>query len=338
MAERFIEIQVPAGRAAELRDLVARHEAVESWQEPGEDVKVFKLFVPAEQVESVLDPVQAAFGGSEEFRAVVLSVEATLPKRAVAEAGEGDVSAPEPAASQAPERVSREELYEDVSGYARITRVYLCMVVLSTIVAVIGISRNSPAILIGAMVIAPLLGPNVALSLATTLGDAGLARRAIRATASGLLLAVLVALLAGLVVPLEAASAEVVSRTEIGLGDLILALAAGAAGALAFTSGVSSTLVGVMVAVALLPPLVVFAMLLTGGHGHQSVGALLLLISNIVCINLAGVATFLVQGVSPRTWWETERSKRMSRRALGVWVALLVVLAGLICLSRFSGS
>ena len=91
------------------------------------------------------------------------------------------------------ERISREELYEDLSGYARITRIHLYMVVLSTIVAATGIARDSPTILIGAMVIAPLLGPNVALALATTLGDTGLARRAIRTTALGLGLAILVA-------------------------------------------------------------------------------------------------------------------------------------------------
>lgn len=336
MADRFLEILIPSEKAPQLREFIARHEAVESWRDPADGMAAFKLLVPAERVESVLDPLRSAFAGTEGFQVVVLAVEASLPKKEAPEEAGSEVSGAEEETTTVPQRVSREELYEDLSGFARVTRVYAYMVVLSTIVAAIGVARSNAAILIGAMVIAPLLGPNVALALATTLGDAALARRAVRATAVGLLLAIVVAFLAGFVVRIDPASPEVVARTEIGIGDLVLALAAGMAGALAFTSGVPATLVGVMVAVALLPPLVVFAMLLSAGHASQSLGALLLLISNIVCINLAGVATFLLQGVSPRTWWETQRSKRMSRRALVVWALLLVALVALVCLSRLS--
>jgi uncharacterized hydrophobic protein (TIGR00341 family) len=336
MAERFIEILVPAERAAELHELIARDETVQSWHEPADLMSAFKLLVPAERVEAVLDPLQAAFAGDEGFRVVVLPVEAALPKRAEPEAAEPEAAPTQAETPTPPERISREELYEDLSGYARTTRVFLCTVVLSTIVAAIGVARNNPAIVIGAMVIAPLLGPNAALALATTLGDAGLAWRALKANGIGLLVALVVAVLAGLLLTISPDATEIASRTQIGPGDLVLALAAGIAGTLAFTSGVPSALVGVMVAVALLPPLVVFGMLLASGHLGPALGALLLLVCNIVCINLAGVATFLVQGVQPRRWWEAERSKRMARRALAIWVVLLFVVAVLILLSQLT--
>jgi uncharacterized hydrophobic protein (TIGR00341 family) len=158
----------------------------------------------------------------------------------------------------------------------------------------------------------------------------------LKTNAIGLLLATVVAFLAGLVLDVDVAAAEIASRTEIGLGDLVLALAAGVAGALAFTTGVPSALVGVMVAVALLPPLVVFGMLLAAAQPMQALNALMLVACNLVGINLAGVATFLVQGVSPRTWWEAERSKKIARRALAIWIILLITLAALVLLSRVS--
>jgi uncharacterized hydrophobic protein (TIGR00341 family) len=210
------------------------------------------------------------------------------------------------------------------------------MVSLSAIVAAVGLARDNTAAIIGAMVIAPLLGPNMGLALATTLGDPTLATRALRTNLTGILVAAVVAFACGLLLSVDPASPEIASRTVVGPTDLIVALAAGTAGALAFTTGVAASLVGVMVAVALLPPLVVGAMLLATGHVGESLGALLLLLTNVISVNLAGVGTFLLQGVSPRTWWDAERSKRMTRRALAVWITLLAVVVVLIFLSNLS--
>ena len=182
---------------------------------------------------------------------------------------------------------------------------------------------------------APLLGPNMALSLDTPLGDTKLASQALRTTVIGILLAAVVALACGFLLSIDPKSTEIASRTFVGPTDLVVALAAGIAGALAFSSGVAASLVGVMAAVALLPPLVVCSMLLAAGYTGESLGALLLL-CNVISINLAGVGTFLLQAVSPRHWWDADRSKRMSRRALAVWITLLVIVTVLISLSNLS--
>jgi uncharacterized membrane protein len=117
-------------------------------------------------------------------------------------------------------------------------------------------------------------------------------------------------------------------------GYIAVALASGCAGALAFTTGVSAALVGVMVAVALLPPLVTFGLLLGGGEPELAMGALSLFMVNLICVNLAGVTTFLVQGIHPATWWEKNRAAKATRIAIGLWVALLAALVGLILLLR----
>ncbi|MGC1951284.1 MAG: DUF389 domain-containing protein, partial [Gammaproteobacteria bacterium] len=110
--------------------------------------------------------------------------------------------------------------------------------------------------------------------------------------------------------------------------------ASGCAGALAFTTGVSATLIGVMVAVALLPPLVTFGLLLGGGHSALAMGALSLFLMNLICVNLAGVMTFLVQGIRPAIWWEKDRAVKATRLAILLWVALLAALGGMILLLR----
>ena len=336
VADRLIQIVVPVDRAEQTRELIRRAEAVESWYDSSDAVHLFAVQVPAEQAEAVLDPIQAALSSVDGFRAFVLPIEAALPRP---QESEEQTPASEQTAAQAgrsSSRISREELHADLSGHACITRVFLAMVVLSAIVAAVGLSRNNAAIVIGAMVMAPLLGPNMALSLATTLGDTKLASRALRTTVAGILLAAAVAFACGLLLPFDLTSTEIVSRTYVGPTDLVVALAAGIAGALAFTTGIPASLVGVMVAVALLPPLVVCSMLLAKGHTGESLGALLLLLCNVISINLAGVGTFLFQGVTPRRWWDAERSRRLSRRALAAWIILLLITGALIVLSNLS--
>lgn len=116
----------------------------------------------------------------------------------------------------------------------------------------------------------------------------------------------------------------------VNLEHIVIALAAGSAGVLAFTRGVPATIVGVMVAVALLPPLVDVGLLLGAGYMQLAVGAAILTVTNLICINLAGVLTFLVQGVRPRSWWEEKKAKKATRIAIAVWLALLVIFAVII--------
>jgi uncharacterized membrane protein len=124
-------------------------------------------------------------------------------------------------------------------------------------------------------------------------------------------------------VAFDPSTPEIASRTQVGFADVVLALASGVAGTLALTTGLPSSLIGVMVAVALLPPLASFGLLIAGGHFRAAGGALLLLVVNVVCVNLAGVLTFLVQGVRPRRGWVAERAARGARIAVALWLAAL---------------
>jgi uncharacterized membrane protein len=119
-------------------------------------------------------------------------------------------------------------------------------------------------------------------------------------------------------------------RTEPGFGDIIVSLASGTVGALSFTTGTLTSLAGVMVAVSLLPPLVAAGMLFGAGHIHLMGAAMLLFVINIICVNLAGVTTFLIQKISPRTQWETYKAKFLTSFAVFVWLLLLFFAIGLL--------
>jgi uncharacterized hydrophobic protein (TIGR00341 family) len=332
MALRLIEMVLREKDGAEVRELLKELTVLEHRQIRLPDGEVLvRILLDAEKSEAVLDLLEKQYAGVEGNRVVILPVEATLPRAEP----EPDTTPEQPLPEEkSPERISREELYEDIKDAARCTRVYLVMGVLSTIVAAIGLYYNSVAIIIGAMVIAPLLGPNMALALGTTLGDLSLLRRALLTALAGIATTMVLSLIIGLLLQVNPASSEVASRNGVGFGDIVVALASGSAGALAFTTGVSATLIGVMVAVALLPPLVTFGLLMGGGHTELSMGALSLFLVNLICVNLAGVITFLIQGIRPPTWWEKDRASKATRIAIVLWVALLAVLVSMILMWR----
>ena len=288
------------------------------------------ILLPVEETEGFLDACEDRFGNLEGFRLILLPVDASLP--AVEKETE---KPPEPEAKTVGifRRISRQELYEKVLQGSELTPLYLLLAVLSAVVAAIGLLRGDVAIIIGAMVIAPFLGPNVALALATTLADTKLATRAALANAVGILIVMAISVAIGGVFGASPTLPQVASRTQVGLGDIILAVAVGTAGVLSMTAGVAAVLVGVMIAVALLPPMVAFGMLLGAGHTAAALGALSLLLVYVIGINLAGVTTFLVQGIRPATWWEAQKARRATWTAITLWAAFLVAFAIVIYLS-----
>ncbi|EKE01584.1 MAG: hypothetical protein ACD_21C00095G0005 [uncultured bacterium] len=333
MALRLIEVVLPEKDGVEVRDLLKEYKVLEFRQVQllGGEV-LMRILLDAEQSEPVLDLLGKRHIGREGNRIVVMSVEATLP-RVELESKPTVASEQPPPEEKTPGRVGREELYEDIKSVAQCSRVYIAMIVLSTILAAIGLQRDSATIIIGAMVIAPLLGPSMALALGTTLGDLSLLWQALRTSLIGILLAMFLSLMIGTLMHVEPTLSEVVLRTRVEWGDIVLALAAGSAGALAFTSGsVSGALIGVMVAVALLPPLVTFGLLLSGGYPLMAMGALVLFLVNLNCVNLAGVVTFLAQGIRPANWWEKGLAAKATRIAVTILLVSLILLTGLILL------
>jgi uncharacterized hydrophobic protein (TIGR00341 family) len=261
-------------------------------------------------------------------------VEATLPQPEVEEEEETPTEETEDETEDVSVgRIGRAELYEYARDATDVSGAFYALVGLSTVVAAGGMLRDQTAVVIGAMMIAPLIGPNLSLALATTLGDLPLLSRALQANVLGGGLALLGALGMGWVLPVDPATGEMATRTIIGLPDVALAAAAGAAGVLSITRDQATGLVGVMVAVALLPPVVALGLLGGGGHFQAALQAGLLTVTNIVALNLAAVCTFLVLGVRPRDWHDLEQARTSVRIALALWGGALAILLVLLWLS-----
>lgn len=337
MTTRLMQIYLPEGADPEWDGLLEGVDVLSRWRdESGDERSVVHLLLPADQTEAVMDRLEDAYGEDDGFNVVLVAVEASLPRPKKDE--EVEESETEKSGDGVTGRISREELYTDVLESLGAMRNFIVLVSLSAIVAAVGLMKNDVAVVVGAMVIAPLLGPNVAMSLASTLGDRDLLIRALKTNVVGLLLALGVSVAFGLIFDIDPTVEAIARRTVFGPIDLLLALAAGSAGTFAFTSGLAGAVIGVMVAVALVPPLVAGGMLLGAGHFSAALGAFLLTTANMASINLAGVATFLLQGVGPRTWWEEKKAKTMTRRAVIAWVILIALLVGAFILRKMLGA
>jgi len=282
----------------------------------GEDgMQQMRLLVADDKLQLLLDALQNVLGAQPTARILVLAVEASLPKQDEEKRKQEDSAT-----------AAREALYDGAKKGAHLDFNFILLIILSTLVAAIGLIEDNVAVVIGAMVIAPLLAPNLALSVGTALGDIPLVRKSAQTLLVGILLAVALSAGLGIFWPSEQISNELMSRTEAGLDSVALALASGAAAALSLTTGLSSVLVGVMVAVALLPPAATLGLMLGYGSTDLAIGAGLLLAINIVCVNLASKIVFFAKNIRPRTWLEKEKAKgAMATYILG-WIVTLVIL------------
>ena len=315
---KFVEIIADAESIETIKAVAEKVKAVDIRRgSVGDDgMRDTRLLIRDENLQEALDTLQTIMGAQPTARITVMNVEVALPKPLE------DEKKPK----KDPAVTARETLYAEVEKGARLDSNYLLLVFLSTVVAAIGLITNSVAVVIGAMVIAPLLGPNLALSLGTALGDSSLMKKSVLSLLAGILLALALSIVAGFIWPKNLESHELLSRTHADPAAIALALASGAAGTLSLTTGLSGALVGVMVAVALLPPTVTAGLMLGSGNSAAAGGALLLLAVNIVCVNLAGKIVFLIKGIQPRTWFEKELAKKALISYIVGWIVTLGIL------------
>ncbi|MDY6875367.1 MAG: DUF389 domain-containing protein [Chloroflexota bacterium] len=218
------------------------------------------------------------------------------------------------------------EVYRNVRHGARPRVDFFVMSGLAAAIAALGLLLNSPAVIIGAMLVAPLMQAVIGLGLGVVQGDLHLLRLAVSATLRGALLAIAVGLLMGLAVPDGSPTAEMLNRTHPTLLDLGVALVSGAAGAYALCrKGVSAALPGVAIAAALMPPLATVGLGLTMGSGSIAGGALALFLTNLIAISAAGGLIFLWLGFRPEP--DKQNHRRVFRSGVLGMVALLVLVS-----------
>lgn len=177
---------------------------------------------------------------------------------------------------------------------------FLLLLSASSLIATIGLFQNSPAVIIGAMIIAPLMRPILGLSLATLTADTKLLSRSLITLSIGTTAAISLSMLLAMIFHSLELTPEILARTNPNLLDLAVAIFAGAVGAYCQTKEkLADSLAGVAIAVALVPPLGVVGIGLAFGNFAVWTGALLLYATNLVGIAVAGSLVFLFLGFTP---------------------------------------
>ncbi|NJO17125.1 MAG: TIGR00341 family protein [Thioploca sp.] len=228
---KIIEIVTTFSYQTLVKEILEQENIKECWLTTSDSKGqlIMQLLVTPERYQSVLDALQRLLMFDGKARIIVLPVEIVLP---IAAQGESPIKFM---------TISRETLYQQVESNARVDSHFMLLVFLSTIVAAIGLLKDNVAVVIGAMVIAPLLGPNLALALAAALGSKPLLWQAVKSNLVGLGGSLLLTILLALLHPVDLNSHELISRTEVGIDSIILALAAGIVAVLSLTSGLSMT-------------------------------------------------------------------------------------------------
>lgn len=318
MALRLVEVIAPIGFLDTINAVADDPSVIQrTVLASGEEgVCVIHLITRAEGRQHLLDELQRALGSAESWRVSLLPVDMSIPVRPMPE---------EEASARAREQTSqtREELVNSVSASAALTQDFVLMTALAAVVAAAGLIGDNTAVVIGAMVIAPLLGPNIALALGAALGSIELVLRGAQALGAGIALPVALGYALAYAMGAAMPTHELILRTSVGPASALLALASGAAAALSISSGTAMTLAGVMVAVALLPPAVTAGVEAELGDWGAAMGAAGLLLVNVAAVNLAAQAVFFYRGVRPKTWLEKRAANQSSIVSALIWFALL---------------
>ncbi len=200
------------------------------------------------------------------------------------------------------------------------------MTAVSAFIATFGLFLDSVAVIIGAMLIAPLMSPVLATGLAVAHGDPKFLRSALVAVAKGAVVAVVCAAVTGVIAPELAPGKEILIRTRPNLFDLAVAFASGVAGAYTFSSKhLSASLPGVAIAAALIPPLGVVGIGFGFGYHQIMWGALLLFGANLIAIAFGGAVTFIALGFYPKVKGEEGEWRLKSLIGTAVLLGLVTV-------------
>lgn len=194
---------------------------------------------------------------------------------------------------------AQKRIFASIAADAQPDQYFFMMVILSCTVATYGLLSNSTAVVIGAMLIAPLMGPILggALGIATHSND--LLKLSAKAEALGAVTAVALAAILTLILPRTDLTPEIMARTTPTILDLVIALASGAAGTYAICmKPQGATLPGVAIATALMPPLCVVGIGLAKQDFGVMSGAILLFLANMIAINVAAIGLFTLAGVA----------------------------------------
>lgn len=324
---------IPAGkRAAVVRALDERGvDYVVTDETSGREYTAVATFpLPTAAVEPVLERLREA-GIDERTYTVIVAAETVISRRFEALEDEYEEDAEHGA-----DRISREELQAKADDLASGLGTYVLMTVISAVIATAGLLLDSPATVVGSMVIAPLIGPAMSAAIGTVVDDETLFRRGVRMQVIGVGVAIVAATAFAFALrtlafvppgldPLELA--EVSERLAPNVLVLVVAIGAGIAGIVSLITGVSATLVGVMIAVALIPPAAAVGIGVAFAIPRLVLGAGVIVAVNVLSINLSALIMLWYEGYRPQRWFREEEARAAFVKRAAVLIAAIALLS-----------
>ena len=233
------------------------------------------------------------------------------------------------------DRIARQELKSTADQLASSTTTYVTLTVVSAVIATAGLLLDSPATVVGSMVIAPLIGPSMAAAVGTVIDDGDLFRRGVKLQVLGIVLSVLAAAVFATLVEATnlvqvadpRAIDEIGERLAPDFLSLAVALGAGTAGAVSLTTGVSSALVGVMIAVALIPPAATVGIGIAFGLESVALSAGVLTLVNLLSVELAALVVLYYAGYAPEGFFRARGARLATAKGVGALVVGIAVLS-----------
>ncbi|GAB3683931.1 TIGR00341 family protein [Salinarchaeum chitinilyticum] len=338
---RLVQVTIPTGKRQAVTDALEDEgvDYVLSDETSGREYAAVAHFpLPPNAVEPILERLRSE-GLDEDSYTIVVEANTVISRRF-------DELEAEYAEDADEDRIARQELQSAANGLIPARRNYLVLTIVSAIVATAGLLLDSPATVVGSMVIAPLVGPALAASVGTVIDDPEMRTRGVIYQVTGVLAAVVSAAVfaffvqaTNLVPPgLDVLAVEEIrERLAPDFLSLAIALGAGVAGALSLSTGVSAALVGVMIAVALIPPAAVVGIGLAWGEPTLAMGSAVLVLVNVLSINLAALAVLWYQGYRPDRWFRARDVRTMTLTRIAVLAGVIVVLSVFLGAVTFAG-
>ena len=228
-----------------------------------------------------------------------------------------------------PDMEDRTQVIEQISQGVSFRGANLWVLIFAIFIASLGLNVNSTAVIIGAMLISPLMGPIIGMGLAIGINDIELFKKAWRNFAVATLISVLTAMVYFLVTPIDEAQSELLARTAPTIYDVLIATFGGAAGITALcTRGKGNVIPGVAIATALMPPLCTAGYGLATGNLLYFLGAFYLFFINTVFITISTFLGVRLMQFPRRTFLATEQQKR-AQQIIGAIVVLTMIPAAI---------
>jgi uncharacterized hydrophobic protein (TIGR00341 family) len=328
---RLVQVTIPTGKRQTVLKLLDEEgiDYVVTDETSGRKYTAVAYFpLPTNAVEPILEKLRDA-GLEREAYTVVVSAETV-------ESEQFDALKEAYAKEENEERIARQELEARAAELAAALPTYVIMTIVSAVIATAGLLLDSPATVVGSMVIAPLIGPAMAAAVGSVVDDSELFRRGIGLQILGIVLAIVSATIFAAFVQLTnlvppgldpLTLSEVEERLAPSVLALAVALGAGVAGAVSLMTGVSTALVGVMIAVALIPPAATVGIGIAYGEPTLAVGSAVLVAVNVLSINLAALVVLWYGGYRPEQFFRHDQARIATLKRVAVLVGAIALLS-----------